>query len=151
LKPIKNENYFSQEIDGHLPPLLTDLPPLDYVYPALGGDIQMMGSVNSIGGGISVISGSEANFMLRQAESGDLSQLSLIGHEDGFPLANSAANVDNTSHLFQKVNEKMKDRIDSLEKQVKALSGTVSYINLIKHTFKNIYILILFNNFVSLD
>jgi chromosome segregation ATPase len=84
-----------------------------------------MGSVSTLGGGLSVISGSEANFMIRQAESGDISQLSITGQEEAFGLDAASVAAATASAIAEKVNEKMKDRIASLEKQVKALTGTV--------------------------
>ena len=101
---------------------MEDIPPL--AFPFSGAQIHGLGSVSTLGG-LSVISGSEANFMLRQAESGDISQLSITGHEDAFAAENVGYAVAASSALAEKVNEKMKDRIAALEKQVKALSGTV--------------------------
>ena len=61
------------------PPLLTDMPMLGIPPPYHQQAIQGMGSVSSLGGGMSVLSDSEASFMMRQAENGDISQLSLAG------------------------------------------------------------------------
>lgn len=102
---------------------LEDIPHLGFPFP--GVQVHGMGSVSTLGGGLSVISGSEANFMLRQAESGDISQLSITGQEEAFAVDAASIAAATGSGLAEKVNEKMKDRIASLEKQVKALTGTV--------------------------
>ena len=109
------------------PPLLMDLPPMGIPYPGMG--VQGLGSVSSMGGGMSVISDSEASFMLRQAETGDISQLSLAGPEDAFSQGVSRATdraTGQNSTVADQVNEKLKSRVEYLEKQVNALNGTLA-------------------------
>jgi hypothetical protein len=115
------------------PPLLTDLPHLGGIPPpyhlqAMQQQQQVMsrlGSVSSLGGGMSVFSDSEASFMMRQAENGDISQLSLAGADDAFSAAPNGSKINTAAHMSAEINEKMKERIDFLEKQVKALNGTI--------------------------